>query len=206
MKVLAVVGSKRKNGNTASLVSKALEAFSSDDSPIEFSTNTLYLGDMDFAGCTGCEGCAKTNRCVIKDDMQGAYTLLREADAVIIGSPTYFYNVTSDVKKFIDRCYCLTSYLPTNRGVWTSEFDSGPRKFGGYISICEQKSVDDMGFTPEVLQKTFESLGIRTVFNQKVQHCFKAGEVNGNSEAVQEALDSGIALRETLLLQSNTPK
>ncbi|RDG33746.1 flavodoxin family protein [Oceanispirochaeta sp. M1] len=198
MKILAVVGSKRKNGNTAALIEKTLSAFQNSE---DFSVETLFLGEMNFVGCNGCEGCSKSNQCVIKDDMQRAYILLREADAVIIGSPTYFYNVSSDMKKFIDRCYCFTNYMPGNRSVWTSEFDSGPRKFAGYISICEQNNVDDMGFTPQVLQKTFESLGFRTVFNQKVLHCFKAGEVNSKSEPLDSAEANGVSLRETMLLQ-----
>ena len=197
-KILAVVGSKRKKGNTASLINKALQALQETDS---FSVETIYLGEMDFDGCNGCEACSKTNRCVINDDMQRAYTLLREADAIIIGSPTYFYNVSSDIKKFIDRCYCFTSYMPSNRSVWTSEFDSGPRKFAGFISICEQNNIDDMGFTPQVLQKSFESLGFRTVFNQKVLHCFRAGEVNSKSKPLDSAEANGVSLRETMFLQ-----
>jgi multimeric flavodoxin WrbA len=198
MKILAIVGSRRKRGNTASLIEQALSAFS--DSQL-FSTETLFLGDMDFDGCNGCEGCSRSNRCIVKDDMQRAYTLLREADGLIIGSPTYFYNVTSDMKKFIDRCYCLTSYNPADRSVWTSELDSGPRKFAGYISICEQNSVEDMGFTPKILQQTFESLGLRTVFNQRVLHCFKPGEVQSISEPMESARTNGIKLRETMILQ-----
>ncbi|MDA3957038.1 flavodoxin family protein [Oceanispirochaeta sp.] len=199
MKVLAVLGSKRTKGNTASLIEQALIPFQELD---YFSGETLFLGDMEFDGCTGCEGCARSNRCVIDDDMQHAYSLLREADAVIIGSPTYFYNVTSDMKKFIDRCYCFSSYNPKDRSVWTAEFDSGPRKFAGFISICEQNSVDDMGYTPQILQKSFESLGFRTVFNQKVLHCFKAGEVKSRTEAMESAQSNGRKLRDTLILQS----
>lgn len=198
IKILAVVGSKRKEGNTAILIERALSAFRDSET---ISVETLFLGEMNFDGCNGCEGCSQSNRCIINDDMQIAYKLLREADAVIIGSPSYFYNVSSDMKKFIDRCYCFTSYMPTNRSVWTSEFDSGPRKFAGFISICEQNNVEDMGFTPQVLQKTFESLGFRTVFNQKVLHCFKAGEVSSKSEPLNSAEVNGISLRETMFLQ-----
>lgn len=198
MNILAVVGSKRKNGNTAALIKKSLTAFQDSE---KFSVEILFLGEMSFEGCNGCEACSKSNKCVINDDMQKAYKLMREADALIIGSPTYFYNVSSDMKKFIDRCYCFTSYIPTNRSIWTSEFDSGPRKFAGFISICEQNNIDDMGYTPEILQKTFESLGFRSVFNQKVLHCFKAGEVNSKSESLNTALANGISLRDTFFLQ-----
>ena len=198
MNILAVSGSKRKKGNTALLLQQALSPFHLSN---QFTTETLFLGELDFDGCNGCEGCSKTNRCVVQDDMQIAYSLLRKADAIIIGSPTYFYNITSDMKKFIDRCYCFTSYNKDDRSVWTSEFDSGPRKFAGFISICEQNNEEDMGVTPKVLQLSYESLGYRTIFNQKVLHAFKQGEVLKNNEAMVSAKANGQKLMNTMLLQ-----
>lgn len=202
MHILALVGSKRKNGNTASLVDQCLLAFEGDEG---FTKEILYLGDMDFEGCRGCEGCAKTNRCVIKDDMQQAYEKMRRADALIAASPTYFYNMSGDMKRFIDRCYCFTSYNPADRSVWVSEFEhAAPRKLAGFISICEQNDVRDMGYTAEAMSSAFESLGYRTIFSQKVLHCFKAGEVKRVPEAMEEASRLGAKLMNSLLLLKET--
>jgi len=59
----------------------------------------IYISE----GCTGCDGCEKTGMCVIKDDMQDVYTLMDDADVIIIASPIFFYGVTSQVKALIDR-------------------------------------------------------------------------------------------------------
>jgi multimeric flavodoxin WrbA len=202
MHILALIGSKRKNGNTASLVKQCLLGFEGDE---RFTTEVLYLGDMDFEGCRGCEGCARTNRCVIKDDMQEACEKMREADALIAASPTYFYNMSGDMKRFIDRCYCFTSYNPDDRSVWVSEFEhSSPRKLAGFISICEQNDVRDMGYTAEAMSSAFESLGYRTIFSQKVLHCFKAGEVKKVPEAMDKAAEYGRKLKNNLLLLKET--
>lgn len=194
MKVLAIIGSKRKNGNTATLVEQSLKPF--EEAGIQ--SETIFLGDLNFEGCRGCEGCAKTNRCVIKDDMQDVYTPLREADVLIAGSPTYFYNMSSDMKKFIDRCYCFTSYAADDRSAWNSELELGMRKFAGLISICEQNSLDDLGFTAIAMEAAFGSLGYRIVFSQKVLHAFKAGAVITMNDTMNEAYQYGNRLLKTL--------
>jgi multimeric flavodoxin WrbA len=143
IKVLGIVGSKRKNGNTAYLVKKALEEIECK----EIETELIYLGDYDIKGCTGCEGCKDTYKCVIKDDMQKLYPLIIEADAIVMGSPTYFYNVTSDIKAFIERLYCFQVFAEDDRSVWSSVNEALGGKYAVVIAICEQNDEKDMGFT-----------------------------------------------------------
>ena len=197
MKILGISGSKRKKGNTASLIKETIIPFEKSK---DFETEIIYLGDLSIEGCRACEGCAVTNRCVIKDDMQEVYKKLRLSDAIIAGSPTYFYNMTSDMKKFIDRCYCFCTFDKDDRSVWTSEFEAGQTKYAGIISVCEQNKVEDMGFTPEAMRLSFNSLGYRIVTNQKVLHAFKAGEVLSFENTMKEALDNGEKLLKTILM------
>ncbi len=203
MNIIGIVGSKRKKGNTASLVQKTLEPFREQSN---CSIETIYLGDMKFEGCRGCEGCAKTNYCVIDDDMQKIYPKLREADALIIGSPTYFYNITADMKKFIDRCYCFCSFDKSDRSVWISEFEHGKPKYASLIAICEQNNIADMGFTAKALKLSFQSLGFRITGIQKVLHAFKPGEALSQESTVKEASRMGIQLLKTLILRDSQIK
>ncbi|MBC8553734.1 MAG: flavodoxin family protein [Candidatus Brocadiales bacterium] len=207
MHIIGIVGSKRKKGNTATLVQKTLEPFLEPfrDRP-DFSVETIYLGDLKIEGCRGCEGCAKTNQCIIDDDMQGLYAELRKADALIVGSPTYFYNITSDMKKFIDRCYCFCSFDKADRSAWLSEFEYGRPKYASLIAICEQNNFEDMGFTADALKLSFQSLGFRITGIQKVLHAFKAGEVLSQDPTLEEANRMGLRLMKTLtLLDSKIP-
>ncbi len=199
MKALAVCGSRRKTGNTAYLLKEALQVFSDEG----FETQILYLGDMDFEGCRGCEGCAKTNRCIIQDDMQDAYRFIRESEVLLAGSPTYFYNMSSDMKRFIDRCYCFTSFDRTDRSAWVSELEGSPARYAGLISICEQTTEDNLGFTADAMQAAFSSLGYRIVFNQKVLHAFKAGEVKEQKETLNQTRELAGRLVKTVLLGRN---
>jgi len=57
--------------------------------------------------CRGCRTCAETGECVIEDDMQPLYGKLVEADAIVLGSPIYFYSMTAQAKAIMDRTIAL---------------------------------------------------------------------------------------------------
>ncbi len=64
MKLLAINGSRRKNGNTSCLIQSLLAPADKGGAQ----TETIFLGDYNIGACTGCEGCASSWECVIKDD------------------------------------------------------------------------------------------------------------------------------------------
>ena len=108
MKVLGIVGSPRKGGNTEILVREALAAVK--EAGVE--TEIVLVADKNIAGCDGCASCRQTGVCRIKDDMQPLYKQLEAADAVIFGTPVYFHNVTAQAKAIMDRAFL---FLPDRR-------------------------------------------------------------------------------------------
>lgn len=197
MKILGIVGSKRKTGNTTSLVKTALKA--AENHGVE--THIEYLSDYSIQGCTGCEGCRDTFQCIIKDDMQKLYPHIMDSDAIILGSPTYFYNITSDMKAFIERMYCFEIFDNNERGVWMPLFESTGIKYAAVIAICEQKDEHDMGFTAEAMKMPLEALGYRVVETVPVLNLFKKGEAQQNETAINQAKSTGEKLAKTLLLK-----
>ncbi len=103
VKVLGVIGSPRLGGNTEIMVREALAAAAEQGAEIEF----IHLAEKSISPCEGCFTCEETSKCKIEDDMQEIYTKLEEADAIILGTPVYFANVTAQAKAFMDRTYCL---------------------------------------------------------------------------------------------------
>lgn len=202
MKVLGVVGSRRRNGNTAYLVKEALYAIESD----EVQTDLIFLGDYNIRGCTGCEGCKDTYKCVIMDDMQKIYPLILNSDAIILGSPTYFYNITSEMKAFIERLYCFQVFAEDDRSVWSSINEALGGKYAAVISICEQNDEKDMGFTAEAMSKPLEGLGYRVVETVKVLKLFKKGDVLQNQAALEQVQIAGKKLEKTVMLRKKTEK
>lgn len=98
-KIVGISGSPR-NKNTNYMLKTVLDATGSD-------YNLILLKDKNIKPCNACAGCYKTHLCIIKDDMQEVYDKLVGADIIVLGSPTYFDNVSALMKAFIDRCLPL---------------------------------------------------------------------------------------------------
>jgi len=102
MKVIAINGSPRPDGNTAMLLGKVLE-------PIEaqgIETEVFQLGGNLIAGCKACYACSrdKNRRCAQTDDVvNDCIAKMAEADGIILGSPTYFADISPELKALIDR-------------------------------------------------------------------------------------------------------
>jgi len=102
MKVLAINGSPRKNGNTEMLINTVFGELHNEG----IETEVVQLGGNSVRGCLACGRCFenKDRRCVIETDMMNKVIgKMFEADGILIGSPTYFANVTSEIKALIDR-------------------------------------------------------------------------------------------------------
>ncbi|MBE0585994.1 MAG: flavodoxin family protein [Desulfofustis sp.] len=100
MKILVILGSPRKNGNSeiaARTVSDRVQQH------LGGSVDVVRLAKRNIAPCIGCGGCAETGLCVIKDDMGELYPVLDTADIILLASPTYFYGLSAQTKAFIDR-------------------------------------------------------------------------------------------------------
>lgn len=103
MKVLGIVCSPRKGGNTEILVQEALAGAQTRGAETEL----LTIWDKNIKPCDGCLSCEKTGECHIKDDVQEIYPKLIAADGIVWGTPVYFWSVTAQAKMLIDRSYAL---------------------------------------------------------------------------------------------------
>ncbi len=102
MKALAINGSPRKGGNTEILLRKALEPIAAAGHETEY----MQVGGTRIRGCTACGACRRmrNKRCVIEDDIFNlAFAKIAAADAVLIGSPSYFADMTAETKALVDR-------------------------------------------------------------------------------------------------------
>ncbi len=99
---MAFNGSARKDGNTAILIRRVLAVLESEGIQTEF----IQLAGQQIHGCTACGVCGKVKNkeCKIVNDNANSYIAkMAEADGIILGSPTYFSMMTSEMKALIDR-------------------------------------------------------------------------------------------------------
>jgi multimeric flavodoxin WrbA len=104
MTVLGLCGSQRKEGNTALLVRAILERCEEAEVPTEF----VSLAGKEIKPCLGCEKCKEHQWCVVRnDDWSEVMEKVLACEVLVIGSPTYYFDVNGHLKNFIDRSYSL---------------------------------------------------------------------------------------------------
>jgi multimeric flavodoxin WrbA len=101
MKIIGFIASPRKSGNTACVVNKILEGAKEQGAE----TQAWCSGELAIQPCKGCLSCVQSDQCVINDDMQQLYHALKEADALILGSPVYMGQMSAQAKTFTDRLF-----------------------------------------------------------------------------------------------------
>lgn len=108
MKIIIVNGSPRKNGATAQILyemNRQLEEYSNVD------VEMVHVADLALKYCAGCGVCYQKGACIYQDDLEKLSQKIRDADGVILGSPTYASNVSGQMKVVIDRGHFVMEQL-----------------------------------------------------------------------------------------------
>ncbi len=126
MRAIAINGSPRKDWNTATLLRKALEGAESEGAE----TRMVHLYDLAFKGCTSCFSCKMKNStcglCAMKDDLRDILRETLENDVLLLGSPIYFFDVTGEMRSFLERLlFANLVYDLERRTVFTREISCG---------------------------------------------------------------------------------
>jgi multimeric flavodoxin WrbA len=104
VKIVGIVGSPRKGGNTEDITRIALKEIETEG----IETELISLAGKKIEGCRGCDSCHKpenTHICVIKDDFEPIYQKMAKAEGFILSTPVYFGSATPQMSAFISRCY-----------------------------------------------------------------------------------------------------
>jgi len=110
--VVAINGSPHEGfGNTSQMLAMLGENLAREGLELE----EIFLSQYQIGFCTGCATCLETGACWVRDDYKSVVRQVLEADAVILASPVYFFNVTAQMKTFLDRSL---GYGHRPRGAW----------------------------------------------------------------------------------------
>lgn len=176
MSTLYVSGSPRKHSNTDYLLHLLQEQLGG-----EFTK----LTDYDIKPCSACWACRRKEGCVIDDDMA---TILMPrilaADAIVLGSPVYFNNVTAQLKAFIDRTWCL-------RGELRDKIGAAVVVGRGYGAEGAITAINAFFLKHEMI---VANRGISGV-------AFESGSIAADAEALESVASMAQRLRELLLVR-----
>jgi multimeric flavodoxin WrbA len=131
MKVLTLLGSPRKGGNSDTLARLIGKSIEEGGGTVDY----VYLNGLNLRPCQGCGGCEKTGICILKDDMGPIYDAVDKADRILLVSPVYFYGLSAQCKIFGDRMQALWArkYLLKER------FRQGEGRKGYLVSTAATK-------------------------------------------------------------------
>ena len=153
MKILALHGSPRPQGNSSQLLNVFLDEVES----LGATTSSYHLNTLQLKGCQACYSCRQPGRekqCAVKDDMQPILADLFTADLVVLASPVYMWQMTAQAKLFTDRL------MPVLKPDYTSWLN-GQRM----LTIYTQGQPDTLKFAPyfEHVNRMFGFLGFHTL-------------------------------------------
>ena len=176
MKVIGIVGSPRKNGNTEVLTKHTLRAISEEG----LDTELIRLAGLDIKPCTACMACKKREICSIEDDLFPIYLKMKEAEGIILASPVYYGSATALIKGLMER----VGYIAR----WNGEPFRG--KVGGPLVVARRSG---RTFTFAQLTLWFQILGFSvpgsTYWNVAIGR--EKGEVQQDKEGLETAWNFG---------------
>jgi multimeric flavodoxin WrbA len=184
-KVLGIVGSPRKNGNTHLLVSRILEGAEAEG----VAGDLLLLGDMTIRECDGCHACWQGKQCSKNDDMRETYARIAESDAIVFGTPVYWYGPTALMKAFIDRFVYFN--CPENR--------AQVRGKPAVVAVpFEEDDPEAARLVLTLFEKCFDYLEMRMIGQVTVPGVSEKGDVLAKQDALAEARALGAKLARIL--------
>ncbi len=189
MKIVAIVGSPRSRGNTSYLVDQALQ----EAAAYGFETEKIILTRHRVNPWLGHENCASFSACRQDDDAPWILDKFSSADEVILGSPVYYYNMTAQIKAFVDRNYFLYTHGISFRALCA-----------GLIVIAGGAGIDHTVRALRRFLKLSSNIPDDRILTL-TGYASKPGEIKGNPSIVVEARKLGEGLAK-ILASAHSPK
>jgi multimeric flavodoxin WrbA len=177
-RILGVVGSPRKKGNTHILVTRILDGAKEKGA----ATEILFLSDLHIRECDGCHVCWKGNQCSKKDDMLNVYPKIMQCDAIVFGTPVYWYGPTALMKCFIDRMVYFN--CPRNR--------AAIRGKSALIAVpFEEDNPKTAGLLVKFFEKSLRYLEMKLIGKILVPGVSKRGDILKKDDRLEESFNLG---------------
>jgi multimeric flavodoxin WrbA len=188
MKIVSLLGSPRENGNSSTIA----KHFCATAQGMGVEVKTFVLNKLNYRGCQGCMLCkTKLDRCALEDELTEVLETVRETDILVLASPVYYWDVSSQTKAFIDRTF---SYLVPDfiTNPQKSRLPSGKK----LVFILAQANPDETSFT-DIFPKFdyfFKAYGFSET--QLIRACgvSDAGEVETRGEVMRLAEETAVRM------------
>jgi multimeric flavodoxin WrbA len=184
MKVLGIVGSPRRGGNTDLLLAEVLRGAASQGAAVK----TIVLNDLTISACQHCDTCQQAGLCRIHDDMRSVYTEMEAADVIVIASPVHFMGPSAQLKAMIDR----------GQEAWARKYvlkqpplgEAKPRR-GFYIAVGGRKDANLFEPSLTIIKAFFRVIDVSYAGDLLFRDVDIKGAIKSKTEALEQALRAG---------------
>ena len=186
--MIAIYGSPRRKGNTATLLDQAVAGATSRGAQVE----KVVLRDLKLSPCLEIYGCRKEGRCVIKDEFPPLGEKMLAADAIMLASPIFFYAVSAHTKIMMDRCQSLWV-----KKHWIEKKPFGQTEFpknGLFISVGATRGKTLFDGAIKSARYFFEVLDVGLWKSLTYRELDFADAVLAHPEYLEEAFEAGAEL------------
>jgi multimeric flavodoxin WrbA len=193
IKVLGISTSPRKNGNSDTLLCRALEGAESAGAQIEY----IHLSDYKISPCSECNACYTTGKCRLEDDYNQILEKLLNIDRLIFATPIFFMTVCAQAKMLIDRGQCLW----VRKHILKKQlFDTERDRRATVIAVGGSRGIKQFDSIRSTMKTYLDCLDMRYVSGLFVNKVDKRGDIEKHPLALNEAFRLGSALADP-----NTP-
>ncbi|MBN2108781.1 MAG: flavodoxin family protein [Deltaproteobacteria bacterium] len=201
MRLMAIIGSPRRGGNTDVLADKVIEGYLSKTTA---EVVKIFVTEKKIGYCTGCLSCTfpppGTKTCIIRDDMDDLLAQLTSADAFIFGTPNHMRTVSAPLLTFLSRMLPLMQFLP--------DMDAEGRIIGGGFTsslkgkkaamvISQGDPIFSSALVHAVLERNLIDFGIRRVGDVISSGNMLPGDAAKKQHDLEKAFQLGVALYTT---------
>jgi multimeric flavodoxin WrbA len=178
-RVLAIMGSPRRSGNTDILVDEILKG--AEEAGAQ--TEKVVLGDLDVGPCRACYACRPGGVCVLSDDMQGLLEKMKASDVWVFGTPVYWWGPSAQLKAFVDRWFSQAGdeehmqLFRNRRVILAVPMGDADPKTGRHVIGMFKDSLDYVG------AELFASVLAPGAYDK--------GDVRSNGDAMKQAREAG---------------
>jgi multimeric flavodoxin WrbA len=184
MKVLALYGSPRKEGNTSLLLKQLVKGLKEKGAE----TTEVEICDLTILPCVADYSCAETGNCFLEDDMQDIYQHFIDHDCIVVAAPIFFYNVNAQTKTLIDRSQALWARKYMLKQPLSS---TGDKKKGVFISVGATKGSKLFDGTVLTIKYFFDAIDAKLYKSLLFKNVDAAGDIQKHPTALKEAYELG---------------
>ncbi|MFC1725161.1 flavodoxin family protein [candidate division KSB1 bacterium] len=174
-RVLGIVGSPRKGGNTEILVNEVLAGAEAEGANVE----KIMLSKLNISPCLACDACRRTGKCVQNDDFEEILGKMMKSDVWVLATPVYWWGPTAQFKTFLDRWYgYYHKYkFKSKRAIVVVAFESEKEETSRHVT--------------GMFKDVFNYIGMELIEEITAPGVLDRGDINKHPEILAEAFRAG---------------